>query len=117
MPSPARSAERRRIVRLRCVPAGAGDHTARSAARRRVVPAITPHDLRHAAESLAVSGGADVEAVQRMLRHAKASMTLDVYADLFDEIWTASQSAWMQLSKLLRTHCGRLPKPDRPNGP
>jgi len=25
-----------------------------------------------------------VEAVQRMLGHAKASMTLDVYADLFD---------------------------------
>jgi integrase len=35
--------------------------------------------------SLAVSAGADVEAVQRMLGHAKASMTLDVYADLFDD--------------------------------
>ena len=29
--------------------------------------------------------GANVKAVQRMLGHAKASMTLDVYADLFDE--------------------------------
>jgi hypothetical protein len=28
--------------------------------------------------------GANVKAVQRMLWHAKASMTLDVYADLFD---------------------------------
>ncbi|MDC9015199.1 tyrosine-type recombinase/integrase [Mycobacterium marinum] len=43
-------------------------------------PTITPHDLRHT-----VSAGANVKAVQRMLGHAKASMTLDVYADLFDE--------------------------------
>ena len=48
-------------------------------------PAITPHDLRHTAASLAISAGANVKAVQRMLGHAKASMTLDVYADLFDE--------------------------------
>lgn len=48
-------------------------------------PTITPHDLRHTAASLAVSVGANVKAVQRMLGHAKASMTLDVYADLFDE--------------------------------
>src|SRR5271168_3702841 len=47
-------------------------------------PAITPHDLRHTAASLAISAGANVKAVQRMLGHAKASMTLDVYADLFD---------------------------------
>jgi integrase len=48
-------------------------------------PSITPHDLRHTAASLAVSAGANVKAVQRMLGHAKASMTLDVCADLFDE--------------------------------
>ena len=47
-------------------------------------PSLTPHDLRHTAASLAVSAGANVKAVQRMLGHAKASMTLDVYADLFD---------------------------------
>lgn len=48
-------------------------------------PAITPHDLRHTAASLAISAGANVKAVQRMLGHAKASMTLDTYADLFDD--------------------------------
>jgi integrase len=48
-------------------------------------PIITPHDLRHTAASLAVSVRANVKAVQRMLGHAKASMTLDTYADLFDE--------------------------------
>jgi integrase len=47
-------------------------------------PSITPHDLRHTAASFAVSAGANVKAVQRMLGHAKASMTLDVYTDLFD---------------------------------
>jgi integrase len=48
-------------------------------------PAIAPHDLRHTAASLAVSAGANVKALQRMLGHARASMTLDVYADLFDD--------------------------------
>ena len=48
-------------------------------------PTITPHSLRHTAASLAISAGANVKAVQRMLGHAKASMTLDVYADLFDD--------------------------------
>jgi integrase len=46
---------------------------------------ITPHSLRHTAASIAVSSGANVKAVQRMLGHASAAMTLDVYADLFDE--------------------------------
>jgi integrase len=45
----------------------------------------TPHDLRHTAASLAISSGANVKAVQRMLGHASAAMTLDVYADLFDD--------------------------------
>lgn len=49
------------------------------------VPTVTPHDLRHTAASLAVSSGANVKAVQRMLGHASAAMTLDVYADLFDD--------------------------------
>ncbi len=48
-------------------------------------PSLSPHDLRHTAASLAISAGANVKAVQRMLGHAKASMTLDVYADLFDD--------------------------------
>ncbi|MGF3055657.1 tyrosine-type recombinase/integrase [Microbacterium sp. YY-01] len=46
---------------------------------------LTPHDLRHTAASLAISSGANVKAVQRMLGHKSASMTLDTYADLFDD--------------------------------
>ncbi|TFC19495.1 site-specific integrase [Cryobacterium glucosi] len=48
-------------------------------------PVVTPHDLRHTAAWLAVSAGASVKSVQRMLGHASAAMTLDVYADLFDD--------------------------------
>lgn len=43
--------------------------------------------------SLAVSAGANVKAVQRMLGHASAAMTLDVYADLFDEDLNAVSDA------------------------
>jgi len=46
---------------------------------------LTPHDLRHTAASLAVASGANVKAVQRMLGHASAAMTLDIYAGLFDD--------------------------------
>ncbi|WP_338014672.1 tyrosine-type recombinase/integrase [Agromyces mariniharenae] len=46
---------------------------------------MTIHDLRHTAASLAVSAGANVKAVQRMLGHASAAMTLDTYSDLFDD--------------------------------
>ena len=46
---------------------------------------LTPHELRHTAASLAVSAGANVKAVQRMLGHASAAMTLDVYSGLFGD--------------------------------
>lgn len=56
-----------------------------SALDRAGLEPMTVHDLRHTAASLAVSAGANVKAVQRMLGHASAAMTLDVYADLFDD--------------------------------
>ncbi len=46
---------------------------------------LSPHDLRHTAASLLVASGANVKAVQRMLGHASAAMTLDVYSGLFDD--------------------------------
>ncbi len=48
-------------------------------------PRITLHELRHTAASLAVQAGGHAKAVQRMLGHASAAMTMDVYADLFDD--------------------------------
>lgn len=51
-----------------------------------VLPAgLWVHDLRHTAASWAVRSGASVKSVQRMLGHATAAMTLDVYAGLFDQ--------------------------------
>lgn len=57
----------------------------RSLATDPTFPRVTVHDLRHTAASLAASAGANVKAVQRMLGHASAAMTLDVHADLFDD--------------------------------
>ena len=45
-------------------------------------PRVTAHALRHTAVSLAIASGANPKVVQRMLGHASAAMTLDVYADL-----------------------------------
>lgn len=62
--------------------------------RRQYDPAVTAaglpadlwvHDLRHTAASLAIAAGASVKSVQRMLGHASAKITLDVYAGLFDQ--------------------------------
>lgn len=54
------------------------------AARAAGLAGLEPHELRHTAASLAVSAGASVLAVQRMLGHSKPSITLDTYSDLFD---------------------------------
>ncbi|MCA4722623.1 site-specific integrase [Mycolicibacterium fortuitum] len=54
------------------------------AVARAQVQKITPHDLRHTAASLAISAGVNVLALQRMLGHKSAKVTLDTYADLFD---------------------------------
>ncbi len=66
-------------------------------------PRITPHDLRHTAASLAISAGANVKAVQTMLGHKSAAMTLDTYADLFpddlDQVAAALQRAATQKKK------------------
>lgn len=51
--------------------------------------AITPHDLRHTAASLAISRGANVKVVQKLLGHSKASITLDRYAALFPDDYTS----------------------------
>jgi integrase len=55
------------------------------ARERAGLPHMTVHDLRHTAASLMVRSGANVKAVQRQLGHSSAAMTLDVYADLFDD--------------------------------
>ena len=43
------------------------------------------HNIRSVLPTLAISAGANVKVVQRMLGHKSAAMTLDTYADLFDD--------------------------------
>ena len=63
---------------------------------------LTPHDLRHTAASLAIGSGASVKHVQRMLGHKDASMTLNVYASLFeddlDAVSDRLDAAWLDAS-------------------
>ncbi len=72
---------------------------------------LTPHELRHTAASIAVSAGANVLAVSRMLGHAKPSITLDVYSDLFDSDLDAVASRIDELARAGRaqTDSSRIP--------
>ncbi len=55
------------------------------AARGIGLEGLYPHELRHTAASLAITSGASVKAVQRMLGHASATLTLDRYGHLFPD--------------------------------
>ena len=71
------------------------------------VPKLTPHDLRHTAASLAVQAGANVKAVQRMLGHASAAMTLEVDAGSSGTTWTPLRTGSTRPPLgLVRTTCG-----------
>jgi integrase len=61
------------------------------------------HDLRHTCASLAISAGANVKVVQRLLGHKTAVLTLDRYGHLFPDDLDAVADAF----DLLRTPCGR----------
>jgi hypothetical protein len=80
-------------------------------------PTMTPHDLRHTAASLAVSVRANVKAVQRMLGHAKASMTSTPTQTCSTKTSTKLRTAWTMPSELLRTLCGRRKFPSELHTP
>jgi len=46
---------------------------------------LVPHELRHTAASLSIASGANVKAVQKMLGHKSAALTLDRYGHLFED--------------------------------
>jgi hypothetical protein len=63
------------------------------------VQTVTPHDLRHTCASLAVGAGINVLALARMLGHKDPSVTLRVYADLFDtDLDTVAESLHVKYS-------------------
>jgi integrase len=50
------------------------------------------HDLRHTAASVWLAAGADPKVVQRVLGHATAAMTMDLYGHLVDaNLWQAAR--------------------------
>lgn len=50
------------------------------------------HDLRHTAASVWLAAGADPKVVQRVLGHATAAMTMDLYGHMIDtNLWQAAQ--------------------------
>lgn len=57
------------------------------------IEGLVPHGLRHTTASLAISAGANVKVVQRMLGHATAAMTLDLYGHLLDDDLSAVAKA------------------------
>lgn len=77
---------------------------ARAQAADSTIPDLVIHDLRHTAASLAISAGANVKAVQRMLGHTSAAMTLDVYSDLFEADLDAVADA---IEAKLAAECGQ----------
>lgn len=95
-----------------------------AAVKRAKVQAITPHDLRHTCASLAVSAGVNVLALQRMLGHKSAKITLDTYADLFDDDLDAVAVS-LHARYCSKNNCdspkllasfGQKPATDRPQG-
>jgi Phage integrase family len=77
---------------------------------------LTPHELRHTAASLAIKSGANVKAVQRMLGHASAAMTLDRYADLFDDDLDEVADRLDALRAASRGRVADFPPTDPPSG-
>lgn len=55
------------------------------AARSAGLSGVVPHGLRHTSASLAISAGANIKVVQRMLGHKTATLTLDLYGHLFPD--------------------------------
>jgi integrase len=49
------------------------------------IEGLVPHGLRHTTASLAINAGANVKVVQRMLGHATAAMTFDLYGHLLSD--------------------------------
>lgn len=56
------------------------------------LPNLRVYDLRHTAASVWLGAGADPKVVQRILGHASAAMTMDLYGHLIDQnLWDAAK--------------------------
>jgi len=77
------------------------------------IEGLVPHGLRHTTAALAISAGANVKVVQRLLGHATAAMTLDLCGHLLDDdlskVATQLGRAINSAAISLRYRCGIQP--------
>lgn len=70
------------------------------------------HELRHTAASLAIQAGANIKALQNMLGHESAGLTLDRYGHLYG---SDVEAVGVAINALLTRDCGqnvgKVPKP------
>jgi integrase len=66
------------------------------------IDGVRLHDLRHTCASLAISAGANVKVVQRLLGHKTAVLTLDRYSHLFPDDLDAVATAFDSAADALR---------------
>ena len=86
------------------------------AAEKAGLPGLTPHELRHTAASLAIAAGANVKAVQQILGHASAAMTLESTPDCSPMTSTPLRTSSTEPSReRMRTRCGLSRRLDRQN--
>jgi integrase len=75
-----------------------------AAGEQTVVYDFKPHELRHTAASLAIKAGANIKALQNMLGHESAGLTLDRYGHLYS---SDVEAVGVAINRLLTRKCGQ----------
>lgn len=84
-----------------------------SAGKPTVVYEFKLHELRHTAASLAIQAGANIKALQNMLGHESAGLTLDRYGHLYG---SDVEAVGVAINALLTRDCGQNVVTDRKSG-
>lgn len=72
------------------------------------------HELRHTAASLAIQAGANTKALQNMLGHESAGLTLDRYGHLYG---SDVEAVGVAINELLTRGCGQNVGTESATGP
>ena len=75
-----------------------------TAGKQAVVYDFKLHELRHTAASLAIQAGANIKALQNMLGHESAGLTLDRYGHLYG---SDVEAVGVAINDLLTRNCGQ----------
>jgi integrase len=75
-----------------------------AAGKPTVVYEFKLHELRHTAASLAIQAGANIKALQNMLGHESAGLTLDRYGHLYG---SDVEAVGVAINALLTRDCGQ----------